>query len=79
MITKGRNSNRLHVSGNENELIMAETWEQFLESNPNFQEHVMKKYLTEESQEDLATFVQWLGSEVGQGFLKACGFEYVPI
>lgn len=32
-------------------------------------------YLTEREENIVASTIQWLGSHVGQGFLKECGFE----
>jgi hypothetical protein len=34
-----------------------------------------EKRLTEEEQQIMLTTIQWLGSPVGQGFLRNCGFE----
>lgn len=33
------------------------------------------EYLTERQAEIMITTIQWLGSPVGQNFLRSCGFE----
>jgi len=36
-----------------------------------------KDYLTEREEQIVFTTIQWLGSPVGQSFLKNCGFELI--
>lgn len=36
-----------------------------------------KEYLTEREEDICINLIQWLGSPVGQGFLRNCGFEQV--
>lgn len=38
-------------------------------------QHSPKEYLTEREEEICLNLIQWLGSPVGQGFLRDCGFE----
>lgn len=35
-------------------------------------------YLSEREKEIVASTIQWLGSPVGQGFLRSVGFELTP-
>lgn len=41
----------------------------------NERQNTPKQYITEEQQTICVNLIQWLGSPVGQGFLRNCGFE----
>jgi hypothetical protein len=40
----------------------------------NDSQNYPKKFLTEREEDICLNLIQWLGSPVGQGFLKSCGF-----
>ena len=41
----------------------------------NDRQNIPKKWLTEYEESICLNLIQWLGSPVGQGFLRSCGFE----
>ena len=79
MKNRGLHSNRLSSDKNKLEVIFAEEWEKANESFSS--SSILLDYMLSQSsdyphrvssreQEVAATLIQWMGTEIGQGFLK---------